>query len=83
MKSLRFPLKTIYQLTSIYIKGYSSVVIYCPIWTNDYDKKVQTVMVNNFTNINKTSNHLSPYITEHKKETTYDVGNSGPDLGQT
>jgi hypothetical protein len=39
-------------------------------------------MVNNFTNINKTSNHLSPYITEHKKETTYDVGNSGPDLGQ-
>ena len=25
-------------------------------------------MVNNFTNINKTNNHLSPQLTEHKKK---------------
>jgi hypothetical protein len=25
-----------------------------------YDEKVETVMVNNFTNINKINNHLSP-----------------------
>ena len=29
-------------------------------------------MVNNFTNINKTNNHLSPQITEHKKDHIYD-----------
>jgi hypothetical protein len=32
-------------------------------------------MVNNFTNINKTSNHLS---LNTKKTTPYDVGNPGP-----
>jgi hypothetical protein len=26
----------------------------------EYEKKVQTVMVNNSTNVNKTDNHLSP-----------------------
>jgi solute carrier family 25 protein 34/35 len=31
-------------------------------------------MVNNFTNINKTNNHLSPKLIVHKKITTYDVG---------
>jgi len=30
-------------------------------------------MVYNATNINKTNNHLSPALTEHKKDTTYDV----------
>jgi hypothetical protein len=41
------------------------------------------VMVNNFTNINKTNNHLSPQSIEHKKKTMiYDVGNPGPSLGQ-
>ena len=30
-----------------------------------YEKKVETVMVNNSTNINKTNNHLSPQIIEH------------------
>jgi hypothetical protein len=41
-------------------------------------------MVNNSTSINKTINHLSQNLTEHKKgTTTKDVGNPGPDLGQT
>jgi hypothetical protein len=40
-------------------------------------------MVNNSTNIIKTNNHHSAQITEHKKTTTYDIGNSGPGLGQT
>ena len=31
------------------------------------EKKVQTVMVNNSTNINKINNHLSPEIIQHKK----------------
>jgi hypothetical protein len=48
-----------------------------------FDLRKETLMVNNFTNINKTNNHLSPQLTEHKKETTYDVGNSGLCLGQT
>jgi hypothetical protein len=39
-------------------------------------------MVNNATNINKTQNHISSQPIEHKKTTTYDVGNSGPGLGQ-
>jgi len=34
------------------------------------------VIVNNFTNINKTNNHLSPKLIVHKKITTYDVGNA-------
>ena len=38
---------------------------------------------NNFTNINKPNNHISPELTEHKKGiTTYDVGNPGSGLGQ-
>ena len=32
-----------------------------------YEKKVQTVMVNNSTNINKINNHLSSEIIQHKK----------------
>jgi len=39
-------------------------------------------MVNNFTNINKTNNHLSPSVTEQKETMTYDVGNPGPGLRQ-
>jgi len=39
-------------------------------------------MVNDFTNINKTKKPLSPSLTEHKKPTTYVVGNIGPGLGQ-
>jgi hypothetical protein len=31
-------------------------------------KKVQTVIVNNSTNINKTNNHLSPQIIENNKK---------------
>ena len=43
-------------------------------------------MVNNSTNINKTNNHLSSELTEHKKKrgiTTYDIGNPDPGLGHT
>ena len=40
-------------------------------------------MVNNSNNINKTNNHLSIQIIEHKKNTmTYGIGNIGPGLGQ-
>ena len=39
-------------------------------------------MVNNYTNINKTNDYLSPQITENNKTTTCDVGNQGPGLGQ-
>jgi hypothetical protein len=39
-------------------------------------------MVINSININKTNNHLSSWLTEHKKIKTYDVGNPGPGLGQ-
>jgi hypothetical protein len=35
-----------------------------------YEKKVETVMVNNSTNINKTNNHLSPQIIEHMSDNT-------------
>jgi hypothetical protein len=37
-------------------------------------------MINNSTNINKTSVHFSSQITEHNKYTTYAVGN--PVLGK-
>jgi hypothetical protein len=48
-----------------------------------YEKKVQTLMVNDFTNINKTKNHVSSQILEQKnKTTTYEVGNPGPGWGQ-
>jgi len=40
-------------------------------------------MINNSTIINKTNNHLSLQLTEHKKNTEYDVENSGPSMGQT
>ena len=33
-----------------------------------YEKKALTVMVNNFTNINKTNNNLSPPTIEHKTD---------------
>ena len=32
---------------------------------NGYEKKVQARMVNNYTNINKMNNHLSPLIIAH------------------
>jgi hypothetical protein len=37
-------------------------------------------MVNNYTNINKTNNHLSDEAMEHKKITTYGLGNPSSDL---
>ena len=37
---------------------------------------LKTVKVNNFANINKTNNHLSPYFIEHITKTTYETGNS-------
>ena len=40
-------------------------------------------MVNNSTDINKTNNHLSPQLIEHKnKNMTYDIGNLSPYLGK-
>jgi hypothetical protein len=41
-------------------------------------------MVDNSTDINKASNHLSPKLTEHTKQetTTYGVENQGPGLKQ-
>ena len=33
-----------------------------------YEKKVETVMLINFNNINKRNNHLSPQIIKHKKD---------------
>jgi hypothetical protein len=38
-----------------------SGLLYLPYEENDY-----TVMVNNFTNINRMGNHLSPQLIEHK-----------------
>jgi hypothetical protein len=38
---------------------------------DDYGKKMETVMINNSTNINKIDNIFSSKITEHKKMTTY------------
>ena len=43
---------------------------------------VQTVMVDNSTNINKTNNHPHHKPPNTKKTTTYDVGNPGPSLKQ-
>ena len=40
---------------------------FCPKNYFNYEKKVKAEMVNNSTNINKRNNHLSPYLTEHKK----------------
>ena len=37
-------------------------------------------MLNNYTNMKKTTNHLLPQATEHKNSTTYDV-NPVPPLG--
>jgi hypothetical protein len=34
----------------------------------DYEKKIETVMVNNSMNINKTNNHLLPQVIEHQKK---------------
>ena len=39
-------------------------------------------MVNNSTNINKTNDHLSSQLIEHRKTTIFDVGNPGTGLGQ-
>jgi hypothetical protein len=39
-------------------------------------------MVNNSFNINKTNSHLWPFLTKHKKTTTYDDVNPDSDLGQ-
>jgi hypothetical protein len=47
-----------------------------------FETKDWTVIVNNSNTIYRTNNHLSPEITEHKKTTTYDVGNSAPCFGQ-
>jgi hypothetical protein len=46
-------------------------------------RKFKQRMVHNSSNINKTTNHLSPSLTEQKKNATpYDVGNPGLGLGQ-
>jgi hypothetical protein len=39
-------------------------------------------MVKNSLNINKTYNHLSPQLNEHKTTTTYDIINLGSGLRQ-
>jgi len=39
-------------------------------------------MVNNYTNINKPDNHLSPQLIQHKTNTTEDVVNTDPGLEQ-
>ena len=39
-------------------------------------------MVNNSININKTNNHVSPQLIDHKKTTAYDIGNTVLGLGQ-
>ena len=40
-------------------------------------------MFNNYTNINKTDNHLWPQIMQHKRTTKHNMGNPGPGLEQT
>ena len=45
----------------------------------DIMKRKFKVMVNNSTNINKTNNHLSPSLAEHKKKT--DIRNPSYGLG--
>ena len=66
-----------------------SLIFYCNMDIDVADgryvdvKEIYAVMVINFTNINKTNNHLYYYLTEYIKTTTYDVGNTGPGLGQT
>jgi hypothetical protein len=46
------------------------------------EKNVETVMVNNSTNINKTKHLLSlQLIKTNKKTMTYNVGNPGADFG--
>ena len=48
-----------------------------------YENKVLKVQVNNSTNINGTSNHLSHEITEHKlKKTSYVNRNAGHALSK-
>ena len=48
------------------------------------EKKAQSVIVINTTNIYKMSNHLLTELAEQNKTTrTYDVGNPGTGLGQT
>jgi hypothetical protein len=51
--------------------------------SSEFGNFVITLMVNNFTNINKMNHYLSPQIIEHKKKTmTYGVINPGTVLGQ-
>jgi len=40
-------------------------------------------MVNNFANINKTNNHLSPQLVEHTNDHDIWRWKSSPELGQT
>ena len=47
--------------------------------SDNYEKKVETMMINNSTNINKTNNHISPQIMEQKKE--HDIWSLNPDPG--
>ena len=47
------------------------------------EKRVEIRIVNNSANINKTNNYHSSLLTKHKKASTYDVRNPGPDRGQT
>jgi hypothetical protein len=43
------------------------------LWQENFNRDRQQ-----FTNINKTNNHLSLQTIEYKKTKTYDVGNPGP-----
>ena len=53
--------------------GHHTWVLNCHAF-NIYERRAYTVIDDNSTNINKTNNHRSHQIIEHKKPTTCDVG---------
>ena len=59
----------------------ASLKLHITIMIN-FETKDWTVIVNNSNTIYTTNIHLSPQITEHKKTTTYDVGNPVPGFGR-
>ena len=61
--------------------GHHTWVLNCHAF-NIYERRAYTVIDYNSTNINKTNNHRSPQIIEHKKTTTCDVGYWCPSLKQ-
>jgi hypothetical protein len=54
-----------------------------PHWSDVMKRNLKQWWSTNSTNINKTKYHLSFHIIEHKKSTTYNVGNPGHGLEQT